>query len=194
MRGCRPYSAGEFSIVESSFAGRFSVRNRALFVFGSFTGFRIGEIRSLRVGDVYQFERVVDSVSVRRSAMKGKIASRTVILHSAVKCALKLWLDEMKAKGWLTSDVYLFKSQMGRNRPITNSQAARILKRNFRAHRMLGKLSCHSMRKFFAESVFQRLGGDLVKLQQALGHSCISSTVHYLSFKQDDINQAILSI
>lgn len=194
MRGCRPYSTAEFGIVESTFSGRFAVRNRALFVFGSFTGFRIGEIRSLRVADVYQFGQVVDSVSVRRSAMKGKFASRTVILRSAVKSALKLWLDEMKAKGWLSSDVYLFKSQMGRNRPITNSQAARILKRNFWAHRMQGKLSCHSMRKFFAESVFQRLAGNLVKLQQALGHSCVSSTVHYLSFKQDDINQAILSI
>ena len=194
MRGCRPYSTNEYKVVESSFTGRFAVRNRTLFVLGSYTGFRIGELRSLGVRDVYQYGQVVEAVSGQRAAMKGKLCSRTVVLHAAAKAALKVWLGEMKGKGLLTADTCLFKSQVGKNRPITNSQAARILKRNFRAHRMQGKLSCHSMRKFFAESVFQRLRGDLVKLQRAMGHLNISSTIDYLSFKQDDINQAILSI
>lgn len=94
MRGCRPYSVDEFSAVESSFSGRFSIRNRALFILGSFTGFRIGELRSLRVGDVYQYGKVVDAVSVQRAAMKGKMAGRTVVLHAAAKAALTVWLDE----------------------------------------------------------------------------------------------------
>ncbi len=50
------------------------------------------------------------------------------------------------------------------------------------------------MRKTFADRIYDRLGGDLVKTQRALGHRCIESTAAYISFRQEEIDEAILSL
>ena len=50
------------------------------------------------------------------------------------------------------------------------------------------------MRKTFADRVYERLGGDLVKLQRALGHRSVVSTASYVSFREEEIDEAILSI
>jgi hypothetical protein len=49
------------------------------------------------------------------------------------------------------------------------------------------------MRKTFANRVYDRLRHDLVKTQRALGHKNINSTVSYLSFRDEDVDAAILA-
>ena len=73
-------------------------------------------------------------------------------------------------------------------------QAHRVLKAAAQANELQGKIASHSMRKTFAEKVYNNLEGDLPKLQKALGHASVNSTVAYLSFKQEDVDDAILSI
>ena len=58
----------------------------------------------------------------------------------------------------------------------------------------IGKLGTHSMRKTFADRIYDRLDGDLAKTQKALGHKNINSTVQYLSFREEEIDEAILAI
>ena len=50
------------------------------------------------------------------------------------------------------------------------------------------------MRKTFADRIYDRLGGDLVKTAQALSHRSISSTASYLTFRESEIDEAILSL
>jgi site-specific recombinase XerD len=50
------------------------------------------------------------------------------------------------------------------------------------------------MRKTFANKVYDALGHDLIKTQRALGHKNINSTACYLSFREEDIDAAILAI
>ena len=50
------------------------------------------------------------------------------------------------------------------------------------------------MRKTFADRIYHHFGGDLVKTQRALGHRCIESTAAYISFRQEEIDEAILSL
>ena len=50
------------------------------------------------------------------------------------------------------------------------------------------------MRKTFADRVYDRLDGDLVKTAQALAHRSVSSTASYLTFRESEIDEAILSI
>ncbi|MDQ3308839.1 MAG: hypothetical protein M3497_01790 [Gemmatimonadota bacterium] len=50
------------------------------------------------------------------------------------------------------------------------------------------------MRKTFANKVHVLLGRDLVKTQRALGHKNVSSTVSYLSFLEEEIDEAILAL
>jgi len=49
------------------------------------------------------------------------------------------------------------------------------------------------MRKTFANRVYDALDHDLIKTARALGHKNINSTVQYLSFRQEEIDEAILN-
>jgi integrase len=51
----------------------------------------------------------------------------------------------------------------------------------------------HSLRKTFANRMYERLHRDLVKVQRAMGHKNINSTVAYLSFREEEIDAAILA-
>jgi hypothetical protein len=49
------------------------------------------------------------------------------------------------------------------------------------------------MRKTFAKRVHRRLGNDLAKTKEALGQKSITATMHYMSFLEEEIDQAILA-
>jgi site-specific recombinase XerD len=88
----------------------------------------------------------------------------------------------------------VFLSRKGDNRPVTRVHAWRVLHQAFTDTDLGGKLGTHSMRKTFANKVYDALGHDLIKTQRALGHRNINSTACYLSFREEDIDRAILAI
>lgn len=194
MKGCRPLNDDEVEVVADSFGGMYARRDKALFLLGIKSGFRISELLSLRVGDVWQHGRLVDRVTVARQHMKKRQEGRTVILHSEAKRALEIWLAELKATGSLLPTMHLFQSRKGINRAITRVQAWRILKEAYGTNDFTGQLGTHSLRKTFANKVYDRLNHDLVKTQRALGHRNVNSTVSYLSFREEDIDAAILAV
>jgi len=65
-------------------------RDKALFLLGVKSGFRISELLSLRLGDVAQHRRLVDRVIVQRQHVKNKQEGRTVLLHPEAKAALAI--------------------------------------------------------------------------------------------------------
>jgi integrase len=101
MKGCQPLAEDEVDVVRKSFSGIYATRDKALFILGVKSGFRISELLSLRVGDVWQHGRLVDRVTVARAHMKKKVEGRTVVLHPEAKAALTAWLDVRKADGAL---------------------------------------------------------------------------------------------
>jgi integrase len=158
-----------------------SPRDRALFVFGMRTGFRISEILSLKVADLVQYGVMADTVTVRRSSMKGKRQSRSVPLHSQAKEAIS---DYLKTRSY-HPDSRLFE--------MTRQHAWRILKEAaYKAH-LSGTISTHSMRKTFGMNVYNRTNKNVVAAQRALGHVSLASTSHYLSIGQDEVDAAILA-
>jgi site-specific recombinase XerD len=50
------------------------------------------------------------------------------------------------------------------------------------------------MRKTFAKKIYEHLGRDLARTQEALGHQHINDTRKYLSFDRTEIDRAILAI
>jgi integrase len=194
MKGCRPLSDAEITLISRSFGGSYAARDRALFILGLKSGFRISELLSLRLRDVLQHGRLVDQVTVRRAHMKQKTEGRTVPLHPEAKQVLAVWIDELRARGQGSATTFLFRSRQGGNRPISRIQAWQILTEAYRTNELTGKLGTHALRKTFANKVYTRLQHDLVKTQRALGHRNINSTVAYLSFCEDDVMQAILAL
>jgi integrase len=191
MKGARPLTDTEVLSVLGKFRGTYRLRDTALFILALKTGFRISELLSLRVCDVFVFGSVTQQITVKRSAMKKKIEGRTVALHPEARECLRAWIEQLSPA---SRDTFLFTSRKGQNRALSRQQAWSILTRAFRAAKLSGKLGCHATRKTFAAKVHERLGRDLLKTQRALGHRSPASTAAYLSFDEADITQAILSM
>jgi integrase len=201
MKGSRPLTEAEVQTISRSFTGVFAPRNQALFMVGHRTGFRISELLSLTVGDVQANGKVMERITVSRRHMKGKASGRTVPLHAEARAALSVWLEvlQKRLKGHLDPLTLVFCSRVkdpstGLRRAISREQGWRILHDAFAAHGLEGKLGTHAMRKTFCNRVYEALRHDLVKTQRAMGHANINSTVQYLSFREEDITDAILGV
>lgn len=187
MKGCIPLSESQIASVSSVLP----IRDRALFLTGVRTGFRISELLSLRLCDVWDGSQVRQSIAVRSASMKGNASGRCVALHAEAREALMGLISSSDIK---SHDAPLFASRKGG--ALDRKSAWRILSQAFKAagiQGLQGQLGTHSMRKTFAANVYKRLGKDLVKTQRALGHRNIQSTAQYLSFDESEITAAILA-
>jgi integrase len=180
MTGSRPLTDEEIELVLSQLN---SVRDKTLFVVGLRTGFRISELLSLKIENIMQYGQVASQITVARSNMKGKHSSRTVPLHPQAKKFLEEYVSQMRP--------YDLKTRLF---PFSRQHGHRILKAAFNEAQLMGKVSTHSMRKSFCQRVHEKLKGDLIKTQAAMGHRSIQSTVSYLSFKNEEVEEAILGV
>jgi integrase len=193
MKGMRPLTDDEITRIFAHFEGKFALRDKALFVLGSKSGLRISELLSLTIGDVMKADRFLDRIYVRRCNVKGKREGRSIPFHPEAMLALAPWIETLRKNG-ANDSTYIFKSRIGRNRPITRVQAWKLFDRIFSNAGLSGRLGTHFLRKSFAYRAYRKLGNDLFRTQKALGHSSINSTISYLSFQTQEIDAAILSI
>lgn len=201
MRGARPLTVVEVEDVKKAFGGKMAVRNRALFAFGINTGFRIAELLSLRLGDVLEADgQIKNRVTVSRRFMKGKRRSRSVSVNSKAKYGILPWLIVLKHSDVIHKDDFIFQSHGYLNKSIGYVQADRILKRAFSSVGLNGQLSTHTMRKTFANNVYNGFLRRVSKgepvdafrsTSKALGHADIKSTDQYLTFVTEEIDEMI---
>jgi integrase len=194
MKGCRALSDQEVILVSKSFGGTYAARDKALFIIGVKSGFRISELLSLTVGDVYQHGGFVTHVSVQRQHMKGKTQGRRVPLHAEAKAALAPWLMQLHQLGEVTADSYLFPSRKGVNRPLRRGQAHHLLTEAYAANGLTGMIGCHGMRKSFGQKVYAATGKDLRATQTAMGHKSPASTAAYLAVDEQALEAVILAL
>lgn len=188
MNGCRSLSQNEINLIADSFHGKYALRNKALFLTGVYTGYRVSELLSLRHSDVFNGSGVRTHISVNRSKMKGKRSGRTLPLHPIAREALRQWIGSTE---W-HSDKHVFHSQKGG--AINRQQAHNILKTVFNDCDLDGKLATHTMRKTFANKVWERSGKNLFAVKELLGHSSIAVTQNYLGIADQELNDIILGI
>lgn len=202
MKGCRPLTEEEVQATLQAFRGPQALRDRALFLLGVRSGFRISELLSLRLRDVCPRSGVSAGVaariSVARRHMKKKVEGRSVLLHPEARTALEEWIAELEQRGQAQGEGFVFRSRKsgagGSSGALSRVQSFRLLQGAFERAGIEGSVATHSMRKTFANRVYERLGRDLLKTQKALGHKNINSTVSYLSFRQEEIDEAILGM
>lgn len=189
MKGCRPLTESEIEKVTNFFnKGRYGLRNVALILLGIYTGRRISQLLSVKVEDVYnsKTDKINDRIWFARQHVKGKREGEVVVLHPKVKEAIKTWIDSKP------DSEFLFSSQKGG--AISRIQAHRIIKEAVEVLNLEGKVATHSMRKTFASKMYKGLDNDIYRLQRAMGHTDIKTTVKYLSFQQEDVDNAILGM
>lgn len=178
MKGCRPLTDVEATLVASKLT---TLRDRCMFVVGCRTGLRISELVSVRLEDVTS-----NSISVTRQNTKGKIEGCTIPLHADAKEAISIYLASRT-----DSNPFLFPSEKGGH--IGRVQGFRILQAAYAAAGLEGKVASHSMRKTFANKIYTLVKKDILLTAKALRHKQINSTMSYLSFSQEAVDNAILA-
>jgi integrase/recombinase XerD len=85
----------------------------------------------------------------------------------------------------------LFPSRNGNGRKRMTSRAAHnVLKRAFIAAGLNGHLATHSLRKSFAQRLYEQTG-DVFSAQEMLGHKSIATTQEYLGVNYASVRMAL---
>jgi integrase len=169
-----------------------SIRHKTLLTLGFCCGYRISELLSLTIAN----GQIHSHVTVKGSKTKTGV-TRTVLLNTDAKKSLTLLLEWLKSKGLNDATTPLFLSQKrtvnGSLKAISRQQAHDILKGLFALIGEFGNVSTHTLRKTFAARIWEATK-QLPLVQIALGHKSINSTVGYLDFGNDDVDNAIMGI
>ena len=181
MKGTRPLDNTEIRLVSACFDGTFEARNRGLFMLGVSTGGRISELLSLTIGDVYQNGTAVTDLLFDRSIVKGGEVSRAVPVNVDGRQAIEALIGWHQEKyRTLASTRPLFPSRNKNGRVAMNRQTAHeMLKRAFETAGLNGKLATHSLRKSFAQRLYEE-SGDIYLVQELLGHRNVSDNTEVI--------------
>lgn len=193
MKGCRPLDEQEIIKVSEQFTGTYEVRNRALFILGISVGGRISELLSLKISDVWQNGSPVSDLLFERNVVKGKEVSRMIPCNADGRKAITE-LIEWHKETYGDQDIkrLLFKSREGEG-AISRTQAHRVLKDAFEMAGLNGKLATHSLRKTYAQRLYDATG-DIYLVKEALGHKSVDTTQQYLGISYKKFQQASESI
>ena len=193
MKGTRPLNNDEIRRVSAAFTGMYEVRNRGLFMLGVSTGGRISELLSLRIGDVYQNGTAVTDLLYDKSIVKGGEVSRAVPVNIDGRQAIDSLIEWHREQYQNTEPGFrpLFPSrQKSGTLPMHRQTAHDILKTAFTSAGLNGKLATHSLRKSFAQRVYEQ-SGDIFLVQELLGHKSVSTTQRYLGVNYADARAAV---
>lgn len=192
MKGTRPLDNDEIRWVSGCFTGTFEVRNRGLFMLGVSTGGRISELLSLRLGDVYQNDKPVTDLLFDKSIVKGKESSRAVPVNVDGRQAIDDLVNWHRDRyGDVDEKRPLFPSRNGHGwQQMSRRTAHDVLKDAFQSAGLNGHLATHSLRKSFAQRLYDRTG-DIFAVQEMLGHRNIATTQKYLGVNYANIRSAV---
>ena len=190
MKGTRPLSNAEIRKVAACFSGTFATRNRGLFILGVSTGGRISELLSLKVGAVWQNGKPVSDLLFDKSVVKGGEVSRAVPVNINGRSAIEGLIDwHVERYGNIDVEGALFPSRQGSG-AMDRRMAHRVLKTAFEAAGLNGKLATHSMRKSFAQRLYEQTS-DIFAVQEMLGHKNVATTQRYLGVNYASVRDAV---
>lgn len=154
-------------------------RDYVLFMTGVYLGRRISDILQYRVRDL----RDKDHISIQEQK-----TGKTILLPINPHLQ-KIYKEFFKGK---KDYEYVFRdSRSKRNKPISRVRAWQILKNAAQEIGYKGSLSCHTLRKTFGHWLYVNSGGDIVMVQELLGHSSAAYTRRYIGIDQQKKEKAV---
>ena len=192
MKGTRPLDNDEIRRVSTCFTGTFQVRNRCLFMLGVSTGGRISELLSLTIGDVWQNRAAATDLLYDKSIVKGGEVSRAVPVNKDGRLAIEDLITWHRKQYNITyKHRPLFPSRNGQGtQQMSRRTAHDVLKTAFEAAGLNGHLATHSLRKSFAQRLYERTG-DIFAVQEMLGHKNVATTQKYLGVNYASVRDAL---
>ena len=178
-------------------------RDYVLFMTGVYLGRRISDILQYRVRDLRGKDRIAiaeqktgifkeKKVAVIGSGPAGLAVADQLNRrgHRPINPHLqKIYGDFFKGK---KDYEYAFRnSRSKQNTPISRIRVWQILNEAADAVGYKESLSCHTLRKTFAYWLYMDTGGDIVMVQEVLGHADPSITRRYIGIDQQKKEKAI---
>jgi len=201
MSGRKPLLEKDEPRVSASLA-EFPLRDQALITLGLNTGFRITELLSLNIGQVWVEGHVKPQVKVTRAKLKGghgsrrrAITSRSVPLNATVAAVLEQYLFARFGSGEPDPNRPLFPSRHA-GRALSRWQANRIVHAVFEKAGLGSAESygTHSLRKTFARRVYSATKYDINLTRAIMGHANIGTTQKYLHVDEAEMVAAVEAI
>lgn len=144
-------------------------------------GMRIGDVLHLRLKDI-----VKDGDHYRLDTIEEKTKKkRTFTVNDQIYRFIKEYCYDCE----IPEDAYIF-ALKGKDKPITERMVQKQLKLVCDYLEIDG-VSTHSFRKFFATSIYNENGHNVVLVQKLLQHSSPSVTQRYLGVSEQEIEQAL---
>ena len=165
-----------------------SERNLALLSLGTYTALRISDILALRWQDVYDFSQ--KCYREHLFVQEKKTGKRTVIaLHPRLGEILERYRSTRNPK---PAD-FVFTKATDYSKPLSRSQAFRIIKKAAENTVHEEHISCHSMRKTFGYQAWKQ-GTPPALLMDIYNHSSYRITKKYLGIEQDERDSLFLQL
>ena len=167
-------------------------RNYGIIVLSHLCGLRSKELASLKIGDVWDGEKVRDVLRLVASYTKGSKHRDVPLMHKKVRDAMeKRIADEIQiSRGNLKLDDPLFRSQKG---GFFNANSMVHLIKRIYQDAGLGNASSHSGRRKFATSLIES-GADINCVKILMGHSSIQTTALYFSTNPDRLANLMINL
>ena len=165
-----------------------SERNLALLTIGTYTALRISDILALRWQDIYDFsqKRYKEHLFIQEK----KTGKRTII---AINPKLSQILEHYRLTRNPACTDFVFTKETDYNKPLSRSQAFRIIKKAAENTLHEEHISCHSLRKTFGYQAWKQ-GTPPALLMDIYNHSSYQITKKYLGIEQDERDSLFLEL
>lgn len=205
----------DINMIIAYFLERKAYTNAVLIIFGINTGFRCGDITSLRVQDCFVESdsgltaREYITLKEQKTSYLESKPDRTVFLNDITRKSLT-WLAENKGLDWNKND-FVFFADRPQNQfrwaenseliaPIDVGSARKFIARAAKQLGIFGHYGSHTMRKTYAyfmgveNATIDKFHIDVARAQAALGHNDAKTTTkHYLNKSLKELRAKNLS-
>lgn len=142
------------------------------------TALRISDIIQLKVSDFQHESGYFREYVTLKEQKTGK--EKHIAINSVLKTVFKSYINEYS----LTYNDYLFPSRKGQKKPITTTQAHRILHDAGKALN-LDNFNSHSLRKTWGYNAYKETH-NIALIMQVYNHSSAEETLKYIGITQHD--------
>jgi integrase len=176
--------------IKNLLSGAQRYRDLLLFVVGINAALRISDLLALRIGALVDERGHPRKHAVIREQKRGK--RNEVVVNDSIQVALKLYL---KAYPEVLTDASHFVFFSARRsgpiftRPLSRSQAARLMSDLCHAVGLSGHYSTHTLRKTWGYHARQH-GVTMEIIMEKLHHSNFAVTKRYLGITDDELRRA----
>ena len=158
-------------------------RNHFLTILGMNSALRISDLLNLKWCDIIDFR--TNSIRERlilKEKKTGKEAN--IFLNKNIREAAREFLKKENDIIPSDGDIYIFRGR-SKTKPLSRTQAWRIIKKSGNAIDAEGVISPHSLRKTFGYLAYKK-GASPVILVSLFNHSSFEVTKRYLGIDQDE--------